>query len=163
MDNVVQLASNREAHLPIESKDVIRWMKDLRDQRLELKEEEERAKEYLAQCKAEVEQDLEPRRKAVEKLEEMLIIFLNEENGGEKYRVPGLGTVFTTHRTTPKIVDEDALAEAIEKRNPLKYSTITRTVIDRQKAQKYAKEILEEGEVLPGIEVTETESLSFRQ
>ena len=162
-DNVVQL-NQQGGSLTIDRPDMVRWMKDLRDSRETLKEEEERGKEYLAQCRAEVEQDLEPRRKAIEKLEEMIAIYLKEENGGEKYKVPGIGTVFLTHRTTPKIVDEDVLGETIKEWNPLAYETMTSVKLDRKKAQAFANKFLKgDGLIMPGIEVTETESLSLRQ
>ena len=148
----------------IETSQVVSWVKQLAEMREELATAEERGKEYLAQCKADVEQDLQPRRDAIAKLNEMLTIFLKEENGGKKYAIPGLGTVYLTNRTTPKIVDETVLAQEIQARNPLAYTAMQITSIDRSKAQKFANGILKEtGEAIPGIEVTHTEAVSFRQ
>ncbi len=165
MDNVVAIADRQGGDsLPIDTTQVVRWMKELREAREELEENTERGKEYLRQCKEEVYDDLDLQQQHVEKLEQMLTIFINEEHGGAKYKVPGIGTVFTTKRRTPKIIDEEQLIESIEARNPLKLITMTSTKLDRAKAQKYANEHMKEtGEVLPGIEITETESLSLRQ
>lgn len=138
---------------------MIRWFKEYRDVRDELEDAEEKGKEYLRQCKEEVEADLEPLRQRAQKLDEMLTIFLNTENAGEKYKVPGIGTVYITRRRQLNINDEDTFLSNVPECDRHK---VEKTVLDKAEARKYLNRALLEGEVLPGTELEEKETLSFR-
>lgn len=148
--------------MTIDTKDVVSWMKDLRDARVELEVAEERGREYLRQCKADVEADLDTLRARVNKLTEILTLFIEDENGGEKYNVPGIGTAYMTTRRTPKIVDEEAFVGHLQNTHPLLLERLYKKTLSASEAKKHIQAALEDGEVLPGTDVEEKTSLSVR-
>lgn len=130
-----------------------------------LEEQEARGKEYLEKVKHDVEQDLAPLREEVEGARLSVEAFIREENNGEKFRCPGLGTAYLTKRLSTKIVDEKMFAESA--RTKISYEELESLYAPPKllvsDAKKFAEAVLkEDGELLSGVESEEVESLTVR-
>lgn len=129
-----------------------------------LEEQEQRGRAYMEKVKADVEQDLAPLREEVEESRRSLEAFVREENGGEKFKCPGLGTAYLTRKRQTKIVDEDAFEEAIRADlDPDDVDALFDHRLNLSRAKKAAEELIEQtGEIAPGVESEEVETLNVR-
>jgi hypothetical protein len=135
----------------------------LRRVREELKQDEARSKAYLKMVKDRVEADLKAKKTQRENLEREIRDLLIHENNGEKYRVPGLGTAFIAKRTRIEIENADALLDYIDQKTDLTVEEFLKPVeTDEAKLKRFAKEKVDEGEIVPGIVIEPTEGLQAR-
>lgn len=161
MADVHQIEEGRRTG--VERKDVIGWLKNLREAREELEEAEADAKEYRKQVSAEIEADLEPMRALVGKLQDMLLLYIKHENDGKKIKVPGLGTATIRHDKRAKIVDEDAFFAWASEQDSFDLDQYFPRKIATGHANALARDTLNGyGELLPGVEVEDKETISFR-
>ncbi len=87
-------------------------MRRYRATKRNLEADEQRAQEYLEQVKGRIELDLAPARERLEKLRASMEDFVNHENEGRKFRVPGLGTAYTSRKIHVEIDDAASLEKA---------------------------------------------------
>lgn len=148
------------------TEDMIGSMKRYRAAKERLEEQAEIGRQYVESVKADVEQDLEPLRREVEAARSSIEAFIREENGGEKFKVPGLGTAFLSKRRKVCVVDEGEFLKAYRQReaeggDPERYLYEYKLVPARVKTA--AERVLEEdGEIPPGVEAEQVETLSVR-
>lgn len=129
-----------------------------------LEEQDQRAKAYLEMTRANVEQDLAPLREEVEAARASIEAFVREENGGEKYKVPGLGTAYLSSRRQTKVLDLQAFLEAVHDYTGGQVEQLYDDPKPNSAAcKKYAESWLsDEGELLPGVESEEVQTLNVR-
>ena len=115
---------------------------------------------YVAQVREEVKQDLQPMKEQEERLREAMLVFVNEYNAGASFRVPGLGSAHTQKRTVTKINDQELLVAHLEEREPETLASLYDKKISDSRAKKLAQARRQEaGEILPGTETAEKETL----
>lgn len=135
-------------------------MRRYRATKRNLEADEQRAKEYLEQVKGQIELDLAPAREHLERLRSSMENFINVENVGRKFRVPGLGTAYTSRKIHVEIDDAQALEEAFgEEAEELLYES---RFSSRKARKEVADAYTEDGELLPGAEVEERDVLCVR-
>lgn len=126
----------------------------------ELEEQRHRGKEYIKQVRAEVEEDLKPLEERTEALEQSLINFVELENSGRSYRVPGLGTAYTTDRTRVRISDREAFEASL---GDAEQTELYDRKLNESRAKAYAADCYgEDGEIVPGIEIEPYKSFAVR-
>ncbi len=129
-----------------------------------LEEQEQRGKAYLEMVKANVEQDLAPLREEVEASRQSIEAYVREENGGEKFKVPGLGTAYFSRKRQTKIVDQEALLESAHSYYGGEIGFLyDEPMPNRAACKKFAESWLNDvGELVPGVESEEVETLNVR-
>ena len=139
---------------------MIGLMRGYREARREREEAEENGAAYVAQVREEVKQDLAPMREREERLREAMLVFVREHNGGSSFRVPGLGTAHKQRRTNTTIADPGALVAHLEANDPEALEALYDRKLNEGRAKKLAEaSAKEDGELLPGAETEERESL----
>lgn len=144
---------------------MIRNLRRYRELKGRLEQAEERGRRYVEQVKAEVEQDLVALRTEVDFLKEGFEVYIKEYNGGENFKVPGLGTAFVQRRRTAKVADEQKFGLYVLNAYPARYDAVfvaQPDKLNKKEADKLVKAALEDGEILPGVEVEEAEALAVR-
>lgn len=115
---------------------------------------------YLAQVREEIKQDLQPMKEKEERLREAMLVFVREHNEGASFRVPGLGSAHTQKRTVTEISDRDILIAHLEQHEPEALANLYDRKVSDSRAKKLVQARLQEdGEVLPGTETAEKETL----
>lgn len=147
-----------------EQEAMIESMRRYRAVKAELEEQAARGKEYIEQVKEEVAADLWPLEEELERLKDSMQTFIREERAGEKFRVPGLGTVFITVRRRTTVAQEGAFAAwATKHLSDEDLDCVFPRTFKKAAANTIAAGHLQKtGELLPGVEHEETESLSVR-
>ena len=133
-----------------------------------LEQDQEIGRRVMERVRANVDADLEPRRREIEDCRRSMEAYIHQ-NGGAKFKAPGLGSAYLSKRKNVRVVDEEAFEnwfDALDEESeewldisqllfPTKFSVAG--------AKKLAEqEIKESGEVLPGIEYEEVETLNVR-
>lgn len=129
-----------------------------------LEEQRERGRMLLAQIEAEIAQDLAPLEREMEALRVSMQTYIAGHNGGEKFKVPGLGTAYIQSRRRVRIVDMEAFLNAVHAYTGGRVDHLYDEPKPNAAAcKKYAENwVSDEGEILPGVESEETETLSVR-
>ena len=133
-----------------------------------LEQEQEIGRRVIEKVRANVETDLEPRRREIEDCRRSIEAYIRQNNGA-KFKAPGLGSAYFSKRKSVMVRDPDAFEDWFNGLNdqspewdrinqllfPVKFSVTG--------AKKLAEEeIKESGEVLPGVEYEEVETLNVR-
>lgn len=141
--------------------DALRRYRAARD---ELDVQRRRAKEYIEQVKAETEAELAPLEARLQKLRTSMHHFIEEYNGGRKFKCAGLGTVYTSRSFQVTVSDEHALMNYIEAECPgERLNQVFPRKLSAPAARRLAQEELEEsGEQIPGVEAEESGILNVR-
>ncbi len=138
--------------------EMIAQMKRYRALKQAQESQKQRAKEYLEQVKAEIEEDMRPLEEQIEAARRSMLAFLTEHNGSNKFRVPGLGTAFTQHRVSVKIEDETAFDASL---NDAERAQVFESKLNQSRAKALvAGSYEDDGEIRPGCEVEEKETLA---
>lgn len=154
---------NEPTESPLASPDrdaMVSLMRRYRAAKRAREEAEANGAAYLAQVREEVKQDLQPMKEQEERLREAMLVFVREYNAGASFRVPGLGSAHIQKRTVTEISDREVLVAHLEDREPETLAEIYDRKISDSRAKKLAQTRLQEaGEVLPGTETAEKETL----
>ena len=149
-----------EVPAPPDRDAMIGLMRGYREAKREREAAEENGAAYVAQVREEVKRDLAPMREREERLREAMLVFVRERNGGSSFRVPGLGTAHTQRRTSTTIADPEALVAHLETNDPEALEALYDRKFNEGRAKKLAETSMkEDGELLPGAETEERESL----
>ena len=149
-----------EVPTPPDRDAMIGLMRGYREARREREEAEENGAAYVAQVREEVKRDLAPMREREERLRGAMLVFVREHNGGAPFRVPGLGTAHTQRHTATTINDPEALVEHLKRNDPEALVGLYDRKLNEGRAKKLAEaSAKEDGELLPGAETEERESL----
>lgn len=132
--------------------------------REELDVQRRRAKEYLEQARAEAEAELAPLEARLQELRASMHNSIEEHNGGRKFKVAGLGTVYTSRGLSVTVSDEQTLMTYIEAERPGQdLDQVFPRKLSISGAKRLAQEELEEsGEQIPGIEAEAGSTLNVR-
>lgn len=141
--------------------EMIRELRSLKARQAELDEAKERGRAYVEQVREAVAQDLRPLEEAVEAARWNVEVLIRDHNGGQKFRVPGLGTAYLQRRRAFKVVDPEALARSVGEAERQRLYDPPK--INTGRAKSFAQSVFnEDGQILPGVETEEVESLSIR-
>lgn len=141
---------------------LMQTLEQLSEVRAEREEAERAATEYLNHVRAKVEADLSGIREREEELRLALQHGILEHNNGKTFKVPGLGSATITRRKNLTVTDEEVFLTEYAERNG-GVEDLYDHRLSRTRVKEAAKRALnEDGELLPGIEQTETDTLSVR-
>ncbi len=158
--HATQAEQSNEQEIVASQEEAIRALRRYRHLKAELEAERERGQELVRQVREEVEADLSPLTEHLERLRTSLENFLKEHHGAEKFRAPGLGTVYTQSRLKVSIDDQESFEAALD-------DDQREAVYERKFSLSRAKKVLQaayenDGELLPGCEVEHAESLCVK-
>lgn len=117
----------------------------------------EKVIEYKKQVLAAIKEQEDRHAKVIEEARGLALRYVLDR-GGEKVKLPDLGTVFVTKRQAFTIDQEQAKAWARENKADL-FSIVTTENFDTAALKKYATS---SGEVIPGVEIGESQSITFK-
>ena len=145
---------------PLDRDAMVGLMRRYRAARRAREEAEANGAAYVAQVREEVKQDLQPMKEQEERLREAMLVFVREYNAGASFRVPGLGSAHTQKRTVTEISDRELLVTHLEQHEPQALVGLyDRKISDSRTKQLVQTRLQEGGEVLPGTETDEKETL----
>ncbi len=124
----------------------------------QLEEQREVARKYLEMVNSKIQEDLMALEEEIVNSRRSLEAFITQENDGKQFKVPGLGSAYLTTRRSLKINRE----EFIDAIAPVDSPRIYETKYSETKAKELAKEYLDRGQLLNGVEQIETVSMSVR-
>lgn len=162
LEQPVQPGEPREEEplTPASEPEMVSQMRRYRELKKAHERQKERAKEYLEQVKAESEADMRPLEEQIEAARQSMLAFLIEHNSSNKFRVPGLGTAFTQHRTWVNIADEDAFTASLD---DAERGRVFELKLNTSRAKALVQGSFESGgEIRPGCEVEGKETLAVK-
>ena len=148
--------------------DMITLMLRYETAKTDLEQDQEIGRRVIERVRANVDADLEPRRREIEDCRRSMEAYIHQ-NGGAKFKAPGLGSAYLSKRKSIRVVDENSFEtwiESLDETDP-RWDEVHQAVYPAKFSAAGAKklaeqEIKESGEVLPGIEYEEVETLNVR-
>ncbi len=161
--HATQAEQSNEQEIVASQEEAIRTLRRYRQLKAEMEAERERGQELVRQVKEEVEADLAPLAEHLERMRTSLENFLKEHNAGEKFRAPGLGTVYTQSRLKVSIDDQESFEAALAELDGKQREAVYDRKFSLSRAKKLVQTAYEEaGQILPGCEVEHAESLCVK-
>ncbi len=155
----MNVEQHEEPRPPASEPEMVAQMRRYKALKTAREQQKERAREYLDQVKAEIEADMRPIEEDIEHARLSMLAFITQ-NGGRKFRVPGLGTAFTQHRVSVKIEDEQAFTASLD---DAERAQVFEIKLNPSRAKALVQGSYEgDGEIRPGCEVEEKDTLAVK-
>ncbi len=148
-----------EPRPPATEPEMVAQMRRYRSLKQAREQQKERARQYLDQVKAEIEADMRSLEEEIERARLSMLTFITQ-NGGRKFRVPGLGTAFVQHRISVRIEDEEAFTASLD---DAERASVYELRLNPSRAKALVQSSYEGGaEIRPGCEVDEKQTLAVK-